>query len=69
MLLLPLVPALAFGLVEVADRIMPDQIASIERPETVRPLCNNPRPNVAPIEHPPEPVRAPEPCEACVTSL
>lgn len=63
LLLLPLIPALALGIVDVASKITtPDQIVSIERDP-------GPPPNLAPIEHPPAPVLAPEPCAACAMSL
>ncbi len=63
LLLLPLIPALALGILCVATQIVaPTSTASIEQVHVA------PAP-VASIDQPPAPVVDANPCNACVTSL
>lgn len=62
LLFLPLIPALALGIVSVASQLVaPTSVATIAQVH----LAPAPR---APIDLPPAPVLDVDPCHACVTS-
>lgn len=71
LLLLPLIPALAFGIVEIASKIeIATQISLAPTATPIAPVATVP--HVAPaqvktIEEPPAPVLEPE-CRGCATS-